>query len=694
MQKVMKISDIDGYALNTPAVKAALDEGRKLEDGTLLNWPYFAELIKIHRNQHVRSWRESESKVERKAIEKIIAEHKLEEKLNKDVEYAFNCVFFYILEPIAKSVSEWTGAKTQYGEYAEGHAIRDWINNIRNERTKDKIGTFLLWFWQKHETVAEKFYKDLNVELRTRPRVPDKVRPPIRYKPTETDSDNPFHETLVTYQGRKELREKLEAFAQDPAKFKIWAISGPSGSGKTRLSRQWMQESETMQGWDQLILGIHDMNNDHKREFWGEWEPIYPTLVVIDYLYVYTDAFDTLIKQCLALQTKHAVPPTVRVLLIDHVFPRTLEELLRDKRMQQFTDMDRESIKALFFNGAKPLDLMEIDDLSTIMPLILCEAAGTKVSKENIQAALEHLKSLKMAWYPLFAVLLGFTLKKAQEENEEINITAWNRRQLIMHYLTKNTRLVWKLKNNKVNGTYAAAFIAAATALRGANFRLLTQHKPDHPKAISVNYNEVESLCRSVLSVPIIVDQLPPFEPDILGETFFLLFVEAMLEDYDLLGAFRDTFTRMLSEGEADLLVNDAEKFIGFIINLTRNLCNDDQNDIAVQQHWNTLLNFLKPEQFPAESTASVAIMRWAVSAALIDMAELIRWSNLEVLRERYDQLLEKVEIDIFSYGRTKSQFLYPSFYYARLHYNHLMENAELYQTDLPPIPPILNWGL
>ena len=323
-----------------------------------------------------------------------------------------------------------------------------------------------------------------------RPPSLETTRPPIRFRPTQASKENPFHEAHIKYQGRDKEQEHLEDFVRHKDFLKVWAISGPSGSGKTRLAHQWMQESQAMQGWDQIILGSHDRNRDHKPEFWEEWIPIYPTLLVIDYLYVYTDAFHTILNRCLSLEIQELLPYPVRILLIDHIFPKTLDQLSQDKRMR-FSSMRIDEYKPLFFNNGNPLDLKEIEDRDTIIPLILREAAGVNVDEKTIQKALSHLKSMEKqgAWYPLFAIITGDSLKRAEQESQNIDVTSWNRRHLIKYYMSKNTRLLWELDGNEVDGAYASAFIATATARRGADFKLMKQYKPNHPKAVDVNYN-------------------------------------------------------------------------------------------------------------------------------------------------------------------------------------------------------------
>jgi Ankyrin repeats (3 copies) len=668
------------YSFNNPftghviPVQKALDQKIVNEDGKVLDWEYFANLIVARQKQQIDKLNA--------CPDQEFKEIKDKNKLSVMDDTAYDCIFFFTLKPIVADVGDQISLYEEKN-CPEAYWVWERIRNIRKRITPRKTAAFLAWLWRDHGEVAAKLYRDLELDISLyqhllsnehsqhltdniipidaqpitdkqseessavkNPENISTIRPPIHFTPTKASKDNPFHEELVTYQGRKELLDQLEYFARNDDELKIWAISGSSGSGKTRLSHEWMQKSQAMQGWDQIILGSNNGNKDHKRGFWEDWNPTYSTLLVIDYLYVYADAFDAILNQCMALRKEGVLSSKkIRILLIDHVFPKTIDELVNDKRMK-FRNLDSDDRHKLLFNDGLPLDLDAINDLDTIMPLILREAAGSKVDANSVQSALDHLGSEAMkkqkAWHPLFAVLIGYTLKKAKDEGQEIDVTAWNRRQLIKYYLTKDTRLPWKMENEHVNGIYASVFIAVATARRGVDFEFLKQHKTTNPLlATPVSYSQVKKLCRSILSVPDIRDRLPPFEADILGETFFLLFLQAIQEDDDLRDVFKKPFIEMFSQGDEMVLANDAEEFIGFIARLTRNLCNDDQNDYEVETHWQTLLKFLNPKDFPSQS-----YMRWAVSVALIECAKLIEELHPQKREEEFNQLIQQVDMD------------------------------------------------
>jgi DNA replication protein DnaC len=450
----VNISEIDSYALNVPAVKVALDEKRISKDGGLLDWSYFAALIKKHRNQQIKSLKESETLTDREFIEAIIEKHKLEIKISKGIEYAFNCVFFYILEPIGRSVNEWTGAKKQYDDQAEGHAIRDWINYVKNERTPDRIITFLFWLWRDHDMVAAKFYEDIGVELRLprqRSEKPCHSKDSVlrRYKIPTPDPENPFDEGNIPFQYRDAELEKLEAFAAKDTQFQIWAISGPSGSGKTRLAHHWLLTSKIMEKWDQIVIEAKSRTHGNPDYWQNEFELHRPTVLVMDYVDSMLPTFQTLRDRFRELAESGKLPHKVRLLLIDHVFPESLADLDKDTRLG-FHGMGKNDTVKYFdkiFFGKSPLNLKETADQDDLMKYLITHAAGIEVKENTVTDALAALnENRKKAgeWYhPLFAILIGDTLKQANPEKPLPSPDTWNRRQLIENYLSNNRRLPW-----------------------------------------------------------------------------------------------------------------------------------------------------------------------------------------------------------------------------------------------------------
>lgn len=584
-----------------------------------------------------------------------------------DEELDFRC--FTELRSILDATSKENEKKPikiqiQYQNSVKGEFLKDVIKFCKSTASGSEYLPIFLAFVHRYSPAKthklyETYFHPLGIRYDELPWVPSLL--PRRYEMREPDPDNPFDEGNIPFRYRDTEFARLEAFADIDAGFQIWAISGPSGAGKTRLAHHWLLTSLVMEKWDQIV--IEPKSSKHcDPDYWkNDFELHRPTVLVMDYMDSMTPVFRTLRDHFRELATTKKLPHKVRLLLIDHVFPESLEDLDTDTRLG-FYGMGKPDIRndfgSIFFDKS-PLNLKETTDQDELMEYLIFHAAGDGVKKETVTQALTALKAKKKQengerqeeWYhPLFAILIGNTLKNADPEKPLPSPDTWNRRQLIENYLNNNRRLPWLLldepktdqeKHLRINKIWAAACVAAATVRRGVDFDLLAECMPKNDQAGLTSPPHIKDYCRAITSRLVIEDTIPPLQPDILGETHFLLFIKALKEGSSTVQPVRQPFMEMLSCGNEEVLTWDAFQFIAFIKRLTRNLCNDNQDDGIVQEHWNMLLDFLKPEKFPAES-----IMRWAVSAALIECAELIQQLHPERRKEERDRLLRQVDTD------------------------------------------------
>ncbi|MDA0976739.1 MAG: ankyrin repeat domain-containing protein [Proteobacteria bacterium] len=469
---------------------------------------------------------------------------------------------------------------------------------------------------------------------------------PKRFEPSTGSEDNPFHEDNVPYIGREAEFKLLESFVEDESLFKVWAISGSSGSGKTRLSRHWMQKSEIMnESWEQLVIGRTDLDTafntqslnkgnlieDWNVEKWKNFTPKFPTLFIIDYLYVYNNAFQALWQRFHNLKESNELKYKIRILLIDHVFPKNLDELKDEKRLN-LSNLTDGQLRSMFYKQ-QPLELQETKDQDAIIYETLKHAAGD-IDKHIIEEAVSHLKSMEdqKAWNPLFAIMLGHSLNDANKNNKSLNIKHLSRNKMINNFLRSKRRLIWQ--QNSLTEICASAFIACATIRRGVEFRLLKENDN------GVDYNKVKELCKHVISMPKVEKTVRPFEPDILGECFFLKFVGEMYEDEGKLGSFQNNFFVMLTKGKKDAQIEDSFELIGFIRRLVRNLCNDNQKNYEVKKHWIALFRFF--EMIGGNKNSDDKYLKWSASCALVEMLNILEEyivlndSNLELYNEYF----------------------------------------------------------
>lgn len=476
---------------------------------------------------------------------------------------------------------------------------------------------------------------------------------------------NPNNHAGIPFIGRKKEIEDLNNFASYhpdmnsvlDEKILFWAIVGPSGAGKTRLYKAWRDGTYTasndpsaIKDWDEIII-----NHEHKAWDWTKWHPQKNTIIVIDYIFGYAKTFQSILKrfhQLLDLNNLNPLQYNIRLLIIDHIFPDNIDDLQHDLRwgmnLLGGTRFDLHDLKRFYYDelDGKPLRLDggDTDDQRYIIETIIRNLGGEKCSNEIVSNATSYLKQLSKkneneptgsAWHPLFAALVGYAIQKNGDYK------SFNRSQLIKYYLSGYERLPWVRTTEGhilLEGEITSAWVAAATARRGVEYKLLKEALPDNTKNELRNnhlgFDDIILICQRIVSSDK-PDYLVQFEPDLLGETYFICFLEGLKN----IAApyFENSFNEMLSNGSDDIQSQDAMKFIGFIQRLARNLCNDEQHDHTVQKYWQLLFSFLTPYRF-----AETSLMRWSVSIALIAIFETRR----NACGKDEQHWLEQVDID------------------------------------------------
>jgi len=438
---------------------------------------------------------------------------------------------------------------------------------------------------------------------------------------------NPYNIDAIPYVGREAERARLNAFAKHQDLAKVWAIVGPSGSGKTRLAAHWMRTSESLRGWECIMLRQHDRDDPAK---WALWTPSKPTLLILDYMFGFENVLKNLLKRL-----QESLPYRTRLLVLDHVFADPLEQDARwgFEGLQSSLDFK----KSLFYEN-RALSLGETSDQTFIIRNIIQEITDLPEHDSRLLKASRYLQNTPGAWHPLFAALIGDAIKKNQD------YSAWSRRELIGYYL-QGERLIWQ--QNDVIGQIAACFISVATARRGIRFNDLI-HYPyaDDHNILPNDFQPVIKICKNIASTTENT-VLPAFEPDLLGESFFLLCIQK-IQEYRVIWPF---FLQMFLVGDEQTQKRDAIEFIGFVERLTRNLLNDDQDSEETEEFWAVLQFFLNPDNFPKQTA-----IRWAVSSGLIRMVKQLSDAAYD---KKAKQTLEQVDKDSFYHGIGDKYFEY-----------------------------------
>ena len=432
---------------------------------------------------------------------------------------------------------------------------------------------------------------------------------------------NPSVINALPFQGRVEELKQLTDFATSESNFQVWALSGPSGAGKTRLITKWMRDFESKQNnsensQHQWNIGFLDQRTQATwKNNWETWIPEKPTFIVIDYIYKSQEIIDQLINRWRP-PNDEKLPFPVRLLLIDHIFPQNLENLLDDPRFRSISSggVDWENKKKLFFSNT-PLELDSETHSKEHLSAIMESAAylfGAKLNENAIKDGLNELETTTAAWCPLFAALKGYAFAKDAKSK------FGDRRDLIKFYLNTTNRLPWFADNDeeKAIGLAVGCFVSVATLLHNTTFQNLISvfSQQDLTKG-----DLSEQLKLIIIRSCWIVSNsdktmLYAFEPDILGESFFLEFYHHIKYPIDR----SSTFIKLLCQaGNDEDKYNKAHEFIEFFARISRNLENDNQQDPKIKLYWEMFLDFLNHQDFLEDTP-----IRQAVSIVLVNVIQ------------------------------------------------------------------------
>ena len=363
--------------------------------------------------------------------------------------------------------------------------------------------------------------------------------------------------------------------------FLILPVIAPSGAGKTRLLNQWLCKKVSTKIWDAGFL------KDTDAKPWIDWKPERNTLIVIDYVFKFRAAIHAIVESA-----EKPVSAKVRLILADHIFPDDLEDLPRQSVLSVIApDGSVLDERRHFFYREGPLWLARVENREDIIADIVTSVSGYPHNHILCSGALARLEKMgDAAQHPLFAALIGFAIKDPEFDLGSVP----NRRQLIKYYIDKKSRLPWQDESVRL-GKWIGAFVAIATAYDGARFDTLASFLPRGTARSQSALKPLREHCNRIVSS---TDRstLHPFQPDMLGETFFLMFLAEFSKDS--YGEFWTTFLTMVEKIKPDELRHAIPPLVGFLGRLIRNLSNDDSRDPYITDFWHALLGFVAPVSF------------------------------------------------------------------------------------------------
>ncbi|TBR44331.1 ankyrin repeat domain-containing protein [Marinomonas agarivorans] len=435
---------------------------------------------------------------------------------------------------------------------------------------------------------------------------------------------DPHNTTQLPFFGRFNELSQLGEFISTSNLFSVWAIKGASGSGKTRLTIEFINQEtgKRLQDWDVLFIEHNDKYDSDK---WTQWKPEKNTLIISDYVYGCDQALKAIFNNF-----KLTTIFKIRLLVIDHQFD---DPLIQDRRWGIAGDGSDINKNQHHFYQSEPLALTATNDQHEVIHAIIASRADKARDSDEVQDGANYLKNLSNAYHPLFAALTGEAIKNGQDFHN------WNRRDLIYYYLTGANRIPWQGSDDTSLSYWSSFFICAATIFGEIKYKA----------AISVasgisgtpeDFSEVKRLSNRITSntSPI---KLRAFEPDLLGESFFLLLIQ------DLLNSPKQAkqFVGFLSEIIEVLTESQSLELIGFMDRLTTNLLNEDQTDAKVQEVWQGLLEFVDPKYAKGLLKEHLTVSSVLISAKINNALKLEEIAQPDVFDDFLIELNKNIEV-------------------------------------------------
>lgn len=456
------------------------------------------------------------------------------------------------------------------------------------------------------------------------------LRPLVIVEPDADGSNwlSPFNLKSISRQCRDNELAQLGAFANAPEPYRLWALIASSGAGKTRLAAEWMHRCREDHCWNVGFLG------DPNPDIWDNWHPYANTIIAVDYIHNYGRAIKAILNRCKSLHN-HGVLETfkVRILVIDHVFPKRFADILRyshwneifedkialDAWNQVFDAQDASGSKKSVFFDQRPLRLAQAQDRNTLLRRVIADVGGKLATDdERVEAAMRTLNRMEdAAQHPLFAALIGDAIFNGRKDYRN-----WTRLELIDYYLDSKNRLPWEQKDKPL-GFLVGVLVASATVRGGTDVATLFDCLPQTIRRngdqieISDYGAQIDGQYTHITSSPTLEGWFEAFRPDILGEFFVLLFIGKIQLDK----AGSELFIKLLTAYGINKNGEDnGIAMVGFFKRLARNLCNYDQNTDRIKVFWANLDAFLNVSIFTTNETMRclLAIVRFEIFRELI----------------------------------------------------------------------------
>lgn len=305
-----------------------------------------------------------------------------------------------------------------------------------------------------------------------------------------------FRSRSIPYINPKDAFEQLDRFVGDDRAFVWHVLSGEGGTGKSRLALEYALKHANNSDVDIGFLSINAAQHFN----WIDWQPSKAVFIIIDYAARHSDLVADII---LALSEQTAFKHKVRLLL--------LERELTGAWFSKITQSG--SASHPFIDGSWFGEDGTLEPPEDVWPIIEFMARKNKANLPSRDAALTQLARIDPQMRPLYAAFLGDAYFRAQNPRQ------WSAYDLVENVLEHEKRY-WSdggVRQSHIN------LCAAATSTAGIMAEWVEPLSRGEMQGFWPEWQGLETITPlSAIYGSKIIDDIPPLEPDILGEVFYL----------------------------------------------------------------------------------------------------------------------------------------------------------------------------
>ena len=309
--------------------------------------------------------------------------------------------------------------------------------------------------------------------------------------------------------GREREWAELGQFLTSTDPFRWMAMSGSGGVGKSRLALELCIAASD--NWFAGFLPDSECGRD-----WDRWQPLAPTLMVLDYATRNTDRVRGLLH-ALARRTMlgatYPLTNPVRVLMI--IRPGD-ERSLSDDVVRQ-----GDAVSAVYATGRR--EILALQSISDTWPIFETVFTQHRKSLPDKKVTLDALKRIDNQQRPLFAYFLADAMVHSADGSPDPR--DFDAARLVEDVIERWRSQFWRPAYAAANvgkGGAEEVLLAVATICGGVPIREGRLPITQNPGLFPIWDTYVHPRLFEVMTGRDVAETVPPLEPDIVGEHFAL----------------------------------------------------------------------------------------------------------------------------------------------------------------------------